>query len=739
MNIYYRLYVEQIVRLVSTLVIKSTHAIDQMNAHVRLQGIEVDSGLPHTWKYYMNLHGDYHALDTPMTITSQDTFEEIPFTKESLADHLITKRAYLEYGRFYKTLVETYPTQELLIKGILDPIPYDDAIAARNHKILSYDTGLVEPQEQFLIPEIQEYVDGIYDRWYNVDYQRIEPMYATYMDALLYANLPMQILLSRKRRRYTDLAHSYHIRMYLLSFSKKVGDEFNYLSREQRLWLYRNIRYINLNLGTNETLDVVVRKIMNLRGFPVVATQLEFDYENILTELHPTIKTFGATIGRLPGQSLNIGGVDDVLGRQLRKAPLNSAYRTYDRERFETKYLRNRFDKLTTKVLESNIIDTSDAEPFTFGSAVINYWPFLAHAGYYDARMSITVPTTGQVHQLDMMEAYVLYVYLITAYENVVLEEIPCFYLPRVLRLLPPRSRELEALRMSYTPRYFLEYISAEIPIIQRLISPIAFNEKVIEIHRVQNDLRTTRHFQDDYKIEGNLHQIIDRYFHSVEIRPFEGESYGDWLVEREIDIETWTREDLIEVSNAIYERATGTSVDKGSALKNLHAAMVRILEQLTSYSVHMLTSVNDDGVKILDTKFPKQSVPVSEENHSGVIDIHSPVILEVDATLTQQINLDLTYADIQDTQTTESGWLDVPVQLGTLSRMSVAGDIPAQITVPSLRIIEPEDVLLDGSLSPGDSHLEYNHTGSAVDIGGAESHTYQQMTENRMKHFLRI
>lgn len=737
-NIHYNLYLEQILRLVSSLVIKSEHAVRQMNTQVRLLGVSVNESLPHTWKYYMNMNGEYHPTDSPMYVTSQDTFEEIPFTKESLEDHLLTKRSYRELGRFYKSLVEAHPSQELLIRGILNPIGYNESIGARDHKILGYDSSLIEPQEQFLIPEIQDYIDGMYDKWYNIDYNRIEAVYQTYMDAMLFANLPMQIALSRKRRRYTDLAHSYHIRMYLLSFSKKIGDEFNYLSRPQRLWLYRNIKYLNLNIGTNETLDEVVRHIMNDRGFPVVATELEFDYENINKNLDPDINTYPLSLGYIEGESLNVGGVDDILARQLTKAPLNSDYREYDRERLEEKYYNNRFDKLTTKVLESNIIDRSDAEPFTFKSVVTNYWPFLAAKGMYNARLSITVPTTGDVHQLDMMDAFILYVYCITAFEDTFLENIPCFYIQHVLRPVPPKLADLEALRMDYTKRSFIEYINDRIPPLYPIISPLAFNEVSNEIHRVQNDLRRMRHLQGDYRVEGNLHQIIDKYFHSVILKPYDRQNFDSWFEEREIEIDRWLKEDYIEVAAMIFEQATGVSMNKGSALKDLHAAMVRVLDELTSYSVHMLTTTNDDGVRVLDTKFPKGTVPIGEENNSVTVDINTPTILRSSESLTHNVRGMVKVPTVANVVANDAIELYVPAGLSSRSSGQLYNKTMSQVSIPVIRKPKKAVIEVNQIDDVGESDIDY--TIQAVEdnpLHQSVLDTYSQMTSGRMAMLL--
>lgn len=736
-NIYYKLYLEQVLQLVSSLVIKSRHAVNQMNQRVELQGLERNPAMPETWKYYMNLNGEYHEMDETIYVTSQDTYEEIVFSKETLSEHLVTKRAYSTHGRFYRALVNKYPSQELLIKGILNPIPYGESIDARDHKILSYNTSLVEPQEQFLIPEIQEYIDGIYDRYFNEDYTRIEHLYNPFLDGIIFSNLPMQILLSRKRRRYTDLAHSYHIRMFLLSFAKPVGDEFSYLSKPQRLWLYRNLKRLNISVGTNETLDEVVRNVMNARGFPVVATELEFDYESIDESLNPEIKTQGVDIGTIHGESLHVGGVDDILRRQTFKAPMNLEYREYDRERFEEKYFNNRFDKLTTKVLESNIVDKTDADPFTLKAVLLNYWPFLASQGIYNSKLSFTVPSTGTVHQIDMMAAFVLYVYCVSAADLVELDHVPCLYIQRVLRITPPSYKELDDLRLDYTPQYFLEYIDSQIPRLRPMISVIAFNELTREIHRSQNDLRETRLLQGDYRVEGNLHQIIDRYYHSIEIHPYQGQDYDSWFFERDIEIETWSQEDYLEVASALFEKATGTSIDRGSAVKDLHSSMIRILEEMTSYSVQMVSTVNEDPIKVLDTKFPKAAETESIENNTLSTNPNVPYIWSVNGVLNQRISQSLDIATGVDSVSKESAVIDVDLSLEMSTKATIDLDLRMPVVIPSIRIpdtaVESVEIVEEEVTS-----IDYTPV-DLIEVSVVTSSSYNQMTPERMQRYLGI
>jgi hypothetical protein len=94
-NKHYQIYIESILNLVGSIVLKSSAAAEGVNqmvyANVLAPYDEID---PTTWKYYQNICGIYYPSDTPMYITSMDTLEEILFSKEMLVHHRATARAY---------------------------------------------------------------------------------------------------------------------------------------------------------------------------------------------------------------------------------------------------------------------------------------------------------------------------------------------------------------------------------------------------------------------------------------------------------------------------------------------------------------------------------------------------------------------------------------------------------------------------------------------------------------------
>lgn len=158
---YYQLYINQTLQLAETIVIKSATTAETLNQQIYGDsgGLALISTDPTTWKYYLNLAGQYHPVDQVMTVISMDTQGEIIFNRENLLIHLATARAYAYGTRAYIDLVGRYPNQEQLILGILYPTDMATAIAADDGAILSYPADYVESNEHSLIPKLQQWIN----------------------------------------------------------------------------------------------------------------------------------------------------------------------------------------------------------------------------------------------------------------------------------------------------------------------------------------------------------------------------------------------------------------------------------------------------------------------------------------------------------------------------------------------------------------------------------------------------
>jgi len=170
-NIELLAYIRDNISFCRTLVIKYEDIARLDNLLIK-RSYGVDAGTDKSkWRYYMNLSGEYHFSDEMMTVKSLDDRTVIDFTKENLELHPATRSAYRTGGYYYSRLADQYAHQRDLINGIINPIPKDEAIAARDFKILRYTTDYVLWNEISLVPELQKWIDNVAYQTFSTEYK----------------------------------------------------------------------------------------------------------------------------------------------------------------------------------------------------------------------------------------------------------------------------------------------------------------------------------------------------------------------------------------------------------------------------------------------------------------------------------------------------------------------------------------------------------------------------------------
>lgn len=683
MNAYYRLYIKGVLKLAATLVIKSSYTASSMNDYLKTLGYTVDPDDPYSWKYYRNLAGEYHESNTMMTITSLDTQEEIQFTKANLRVHRATAREYTYGNRYYDDLVAANPDQQLLINGIINPVDIEVAILTDDHNILSYDKSLVEAGEQQLIPDLQTYIANFFHRYDNSDYGLFEPYYYPGLLAVLYSKIPLVIINSRKRACKSDAAHSYHIRQYLNSFSKAVGAEFDYLTQKQKLTLYRNIRYLNLNIGRAETFKWLTEKILTDRGFSLATYDIGQTTDKMLEDLVPGIKLDRYTLNGIdPAAGTNIKTVGEILDMELPLNRDNPAVREDAEPEIIAAAQKSLSGQHLTKVLESNVIDRSDAEPFTLTEVLLNHWIYLSHFDRYKSVISVVNPANGDIYRLSMKNAFIFFLYAFNRSNDIILKKVPVVAAKRVRRIPLPTWDELRGLaQIKKVPNYYIDYILDTQIKIGTYVSIDAFREVCTEIQGVMLRHREMRHYNGDYVAEGQLHTIIDRCYMDIRIDLADEMDYDVWLNEVGIDVSSMGRLEFSLMAAAVLKTATGGDLGDTTTMRQIHAAMLRIMSAMSSYSVQYIAQINDSPIKIIDGKFPKLGIPEQHTESTYDIEIPNVTILDLRAYEKEHFNVRLPRPYVSMMVKEESIKIQVPTYLWT--RLVSTGDVKAMMHVP--------------------------------------------------------
>jgi hypothetical protein len=642
----YDIYIDKVKDLANTLVVKSEAAADAINADRKELGYDVNAGDPTTWKYYLNVSGQYHSSDTPMTVISLDTLQTIDFTKDNLQIHLTTAREYTYGSRYYNDLLSRFPEQELLIQGILHPVDLTKAINAPDAAILWFDTTLVEDNEENLIAELQDWINRFMVRWDVPAYRLADDLYAASQLAMLYLGIVLEILNIRLANCKTRFAHSYHIREYLAS-NGRLDAYVDNLTKKQMLWLYRNILYIQRNAGKQDTFQSLTKNILTDRGLPLVGWNMRHNLTHMPDNLVPDIEFERAPIN----YGLSSAGTDTRTVGQLLEAEVDvakgNARVELDAETTITEQMELSLnDRLQTKVLESAILDLTDSSPFTLSDALLNHWMYFAKLGFYNAIITVDNPHTGGTYTFNMLDAFVVWLYAYNASHGIVLQTLPVLQAIHVRRIPPPTKAELLGIidQKWVDPTLVDAAFQNLPPVANHYISTEGFYNAALAIHDGELYHRFLYATQEHYIARGQVEQMTQRFYQDYTV-DLGGQTYTAWFAERGLDIASLTDLEQDLLATQVLSVATGANLKKSQSLKEMQAAMLAIMTQLSSYSVQYLQSINSDPIR----------VPDSPVIRLGDTHVHAGDLVPVDALDVRVVDTDGSASALYDLDLAES------------------------------------------------------------------------------------
>lgn len=599
----YSIYRQQILDLANTLVVKSKATANALNLAMQRAGFPVNDNDPATWKYYQNLAGQYHASDKPMTVKSLDTLQNIEFTRTNLQLHSATAREY-RYGQpYYFDLVRRYPDQEMLILGILNPVDVDTAIDAVDGEILYYDRELVEENETNLIPRLALWSKSFMARWDLQAYSAVDMAYPAAQLWVLFSNLPNEIENIRFLNTHTIYAHSFHIREFLAG-QGRLDRYFDALTTEQRLWLYRNIRYLHRNVGKQTTFETLIERLLTRRGLPLAEWGMEHNTTDQLEEFYPKVEFVRHNLNtRTISQGRDVLTIEQMLEKEAPVAKGN-AMDLPEAEAATKLAMENSLqNKLQTKVLESSVLDLTDAYPYTQSDMLLNHWAYLAFQGRYTAYVTVDDPRTGSRLTLSVKDAFLAYLYSYNRARGITLEtmgELTCQMIRRTptptfetLRALAPRRSVPDKLIRDLFKNWYVmpsNYISTE-----------NFNIGVTSIFRNLMDQRFLWSSQHDYVSRGQLKGVALHLYMHHRLSLGGATTYKSWMDAQGLALDDYENNELDLLATELLKAATGRDLKTELTLKEMQSSMLRLTAQLSSYSIQFVQTINSSPIKVVD------------------------------------------------------------------------------------------------------------------------------------------
>lgn len=609
-NAQYEIYIASVLSLARSMAIKCEAVADAINRDLdqrylasggELQYL-VNPSAPMTWKYYLNLAGQYHLSDTLMTVTSQDTLQTINFTVDNLQQNTATALAYAPGGRYFNDLVARYPAQESLIRGILHPVALDVALSAEDGTVLWYDPTLVESNEYDLIPRLTQWVKNYLARWNVEAYSLVDDLYTASMLKVMYDTLPLIVLKLRLEYCHTYQTHSFHITQFLASHGRL--DEFvSSLTKPQMLWLYRNVRYLQRNPGAQGTFQSLIDNLLTTRGLPLSDWTMRHD----LSATQASLKAVPIFQRGQLNLALSDGGVElrNVTQMLIAEEAVAKDNNVQSETVTEVTDLMtySLSDNLNTKVLESSLLDLTDAAPYTLSDCLINHWLYLAALGRYTAVISVENPKTGDTYTLSVADAFVVYIYTFLVSKGLECTHIPMLWANKVRKLVTPPPEEIRNLvDMSVLSEADLQAVYTGLPAIARTyISISSFNSACRAIHAAETYQHALFSTQGHLWARAYLETATLYLYTDYRCDLGAGQAYSEWFNTRGLDIATLSLEQMATVSTSILVAATGANLAVVESMADLQSAMLRLMTRLSSYSVQFLGAINTSPIKVLE------------------------------------------------------------------------------------------------------------------------------------------
>lgn len=625
LNNYYDAYVNDIIKLAKTLVIKSEISALLINERLKLVygSSSVDDNDKTSWKYYMNICGDYHPTDSMIFVTSLDDLSIIPFTKSSFIIHTATFNAYQFGTRFYNDLVSRYPDQESLILGVLNPADMSTAVSASDGSILSYDKAYVESNELTLISSIEQWIKNYLVRWNVSSFITSDNYYAVAVFAQMVLDLVPVIMNERLKRCKTPEAHSFHVYHYLESHNK-LHEYLEYMTDEQIMYFYKNIAYLERNAGKNKNLHKLIEHIMSVRRFPVSSFTVRQTTLDQIDNIKPTI-VFKRKIFNPSYENSTLIDYTDNNIRTLQSdiAVDNDAYYTEYGDKMNAQYEYSLSSVMGAKMLESSVYDKADNSR---EEIMLNEWLYLSTCNalgqvvtstttaanaftMLDYNVNFTNPHNAQPYMLSVKDAYIYATYCYGKAVGLDMSYIPEFVCKKVANLVKPTALEVYSLADEF---YIEDTVAGDIvgmmPSLTIPITNIAdFKAYCDSVNAATKDYDGLVSSQEHHKRVSMVRNMTSRMFVdkfiALDESPNGGvtSAYTAWLRARDLPTVEYTANEYMQLYTTLIYAAIGLELNEETLLRKTHRAMCKMLNRLNSYSVQLL-SASSTGKQIRPT-----------------------------------------------------------------------------------------------------------------------------------------
>lgn len=645
------LYIQNTFVLAKTIVAKHSMLADASNKDLIRRGYPVDPSNPRSWRYYMNLSGQYHQYDKDtlsklsaeldettaheymqVFVAGEEGAVQVDFTAELISGPNADPATAAEYryGQpFFNELLGRYPSLETLILGIINPVDIDLAISAHDGEILycggyqktpmlngkGYfyqkkaqsvfdDSTLLEENEEQVIPALQHCINAYCTRWINHDFIKIDDLYVQFHWGNLFAHMVSALLNIRHAAAHSSKANSFHVSAFLEGHGY-LGSINQHLPLSVVMWMYRNVMWLEANLGKQLTLDAIINNVFTPCSVPISKYILKHD-NSILPENNMP-QTFGYAV------PLNLGGagivqqeahtIAELLAKELPLARDNGYDLEGDADNVQFTSSRGRAAEYGTKLLESVLVDYSNFIPYKLEDVLLNMWAYGVAKGSYQGTAYVTHPLSGDRLQFTMRNAFILMVYCYNkGYRNHTLENIQ----PVTVRMIPREVSYVPAPGFTTRPtfaelrghvdpyfvkdKHIINMIGTRNPIYSFNNSSNFHNECYSQWAEMNRQFYLHDHspwLTRSLYLEKTMRRL---YWTGLKLDlPDTGDDYVSWFTRMNLNLDGCDSNDYLNLMTQLFKYGTGFNNNGDRDLTSMQETCIQILNHFTSYSTHIV------------------------------------------------------------------------------------------------------------------------------------------------------
>lgn len=253
------------------------------------------------------------------------------------------------------------------------------------------------------------------------------------------------------------------------------------------------------------------------------------------------------------------------------------------------------------------------------------HWAYLANHSRYNAVVTVDDPKTGNRLTLSVKDAFLAFLYSYNKARGQVLEtlgELNCLMIRRTPTPMFDEIRPLVSgkisdalIRRLYEGLYTMptQYISTQ-----------GFRDGITNAYNNLMRQRTLWSMQHDFRTRGELKVAALRFYGHYRTDLGGATTYTSWLREQGLQLDTYSDEDLDLLATELLKAATGADQNSQLTLKQIQGSMLKLMGQLSSYSIQFLQTINDSPIKVVDWQ---QISPTDPDVH---VDHHAqwPVVV---------------------------------------------------------------------------------------------------------------